>query len=142
MSNLNYSNYLYLFIDPHEVTITTPGPTFNDAIGVDFYVNPEVTPDNPDELPAATTFLQQKAVDVEYKAFNVLPGFNGDYPNFYLDYSSLPPVFDLTPIRMQSPGVNSAAQGLNVKEVFNNYTGPTQIYKKTNDPGSDPPSRS
>ena len=79
MSNLNYSNYIYLTIDPYDISLGRDYGTLQSQLGEDFHVVDDLSPDT---IPRAITYLEQNAVNISYQTFNVLPGKNGDYPNF------------------------------------------------------------
>ena len=68
MSNLNYNNYIYLTIDPYDISLGRDYGTLKSQLGEDFHVVDDLSPDT---IPRAITYLEQNAVNISHQTFNV-----------------------------------------------------------------------
>ncbi len=129
MSDLNYSNYIYLFIDPHDITIgKDPAPSITEALGSDFHVPLDFIEGMTQQFNASY-FLEDNADQLNFQTIQDLVGTIGDIPDFNTEGG----VEAIAPERIQSPGVNSNQENMNVKKF-----GGQEYFKKTNDFASDP----
>jgi len=132
MASLNYSNYIYLFIDPHNVTIgRKSGASLSLAIGSDLSIVGNPLEGIPLQAPASL-FLEENAEQLDFQTFRDLRGTVGDSP----DFNTVTGLGAVSPVRIQSPGVDNLEENLNVKKV-----GTANFFKKTNDFAYDPMSR-
>lgn len=130
MSNLNYNNYIYLFIDPYSIsiddTIVSPIPfleyVISEKSGKDFYVSNNL---DFSQVGKASTYLESNATNLNYQIFNDLRGTIGDAPLYNTQNEQV------SPERVQAPIDYTPAFG-NINIAGNN------AIRKTSDFAVDP----